>query len=179
MAILNVVLDTYGSVLTKDYGKEFTTWEINLIRFGFAGIIMLICSITLTMRDRLFEKKKTETETGTGNNDNNEDTISESTLKWYQLPTSFTIMSKSAWLYVSLGVLFVTFFTPALSNYALFQITLALALTLGSVSPLYALPLTYIMQKKDEVKKRPPPSLKAYIGSLLAIGGIIILAFFG
>ena len=89
-------------------------------------------------------------------------------------------MSKSAWAYVSLGVLFVTFFTPALSNYALFQITLALALTLGSVSPLYALPLTYIMQKKDDTKKkRPPPSLKAYIGSILAIGGIIILAFFG
>jgi hypothetical protein len=36
MVILNVVLDTYFSVLAKQHGSQFTTWEINLIRFGFA-----------------------------------------------------------------------------------------------------------------------------------------------
>ena len=36
-AILNVVLDTYGAVLIKQHGKDFKVWEINLLRFGFAG----------------------------------------------------------------------------------------------------------------------------------------------
>ena len=72
------------------------------------------------------------------------------------------------------GVLFVTFFTPALSNYALFQIALALALTLGSVGPLYALPLTYIMQHGQR-----RPSFRAFLGSALSVAGIVVLAFFG
>ena len=32
MAVLNVVLDVGGSVLTKHYGKQLTTWDINIIR---------------------------------------------------------------------------------------------------------------------------------------------------
>ena len=44
LSILNVVLDTYGAVLIKEYGTSMTVWEINLIRFGFAGAVMLIVS---------------------------------------------------------------------------------------------------------------------------------------
>ncbi|OEU12778.1 hypothetical protein FRACYDRAFT_191068 [Fragilariopsis cylindrus CCMP1102] len=42
MAILNVVLHTFGVLLTKKYGVGMTTFEINLIRFGFAGISLLL-----------------------------------------------------------------------------------------------------------------------------------------
>ena len=77
-------------------------------------------------------------------------------------------------MHVSVGVLFVTFLTPALSNYALFQIALALALTLGSIGPLYALPLTHILQSQE---KRP--TLVAFVGALLAVAGIVVLAFWG
>ncbi|KAL3916108.1 MAG: hypothetical protein SGARI_008030 [Bacillariaceae sp.] len=85
-------------------------------------------------------------------------------------------MTKSAWIHVCIGVLLVTFFTPALSNYALFQIALALALTLGSVGPLYALPLTYLMQRKEHPKL---PSWKACLGAVLAVAGIVVLAVWG
>ena len=40
LAVLNVVLDCLGSVLTKMYGEDFNTWEINFIRFGSASIVM-------------------------------------------------------------------------------------------------------------------------------------------
>jgi drug/metabolite transporter (DMT)-like permease len=39
-AAINVLLDVVGSVLTKKYGKDFTTFEINAIRFAFAAAIM-------------------------------------------------------------------------------------------------------------------------------------------
>lgn len=40
LALLNVCLDCLGSVLTKMYGENFNTWEINLIRFGSAAVVM-------------------------------------------------------------------------------------------------------------------------------------------
>jgi drug/metabolite transporter (DMT)-like permease len=167
MAILNVLLDTYGSVLTKQHGTKFTTWEINLVRFGFAGIVMLLMSLALQLRDwwRMDNSATNDEEQGTP-------TTPTTTTPWYKLPQA--TMSTSAWLHVVTGVLFVTFFTPALSNYALFQIALALALTLGSVGPLYALPLTYLLQKDQ---KRP--TLQACLGAMLTVGGIVILAFWG
>ena len=193
MAILNVVLDTYGSVLTKEYGSKFSSWEINLVRFGFAGVVMMSFSVLLQVRDLIQQyrrdnsyrkgNKTTTADTPTVVRDEeyqgrDSDTASailtntEDDL-WYKLP--FASMTRSGWFHVCLGVLFVTFVTPALSNYALFEIALALALTLGSVGPLYALPLTYIMQKDQN--KRPTP--RACLGAALAVGGIVVLAFLG
>ena len=204
MAIINVFLDTYGSVLTKNYGTQFTTWEINLIRFGFAGAMMMFCSVLLQLRDYLISanhnissgKGNTNTDKGhdaeigqsnpatqiddsataTINTANNQQDNPSAQAKqkdvWYKLPRD--TMSQSAWMHVVGGVLFVTFITPALSNYALFQIALALALTLGSVGPLYALPLTYLFQKHQQ-----RPSLRACLGAALAVAGIVVLAFWG
>lgn len=39
-AVFNVLADSFGSLLTKQHGVGMTTWTINLIRFGFAGIIL-------------------------------------------------------------------------------------------------------------------------------------------
>jgi drug/metabolite transporter (DMT)-like permease len=188
MAILNVVLDTYGSVLTKQHGTNFTTWEINLIRFGFAGIVMLVLSLTLQLRDYWYwwssqtitttplpttidhqQQQGTSTTTTTIT----ATTTSTTTTPWYKLPV--TTMSMNAWFHVVMGVLFVTFITPALSNYALFQIALALALTLGSVGPLYALPLTFLLQKEE----RKRPTIQVCLGAMITVVGIVILAFWG
>ena len=89
-------------------------------------------------------------------------------VKWYQLPR----LSIKSWAVISLGVLFVTFITPALSNYALFEIALALAITLGSTTPLFALILEAIFQK------RQMPSFRAVMGTSLAVGGVVILSMF-
>ena len=152
-AILNVLLDTYGAVLIKEHGKSFKVWEINLLRFGFAGVVMLIVSLGMSAmriaRSRSEERKQTP---------------------WYSLPISE--MTSSSWGHVSVGVLLVTFATPSLSNYALFQIALALALTLGSIGPLYSLPLTFLMQ-------HDPPTIRTVIGALLAVAGVVVLSWKG
>jgi len=87
------------------------------------------------------------------------------TIPWYTLPQAGT----NDWIKISIGVLFVTFLCPALSNYALFQIALALAITLGSISPIYALILEWPLTQKK-------PTLTAVTGATLAVGGVIFLS---
>lgn len=167
MALLNVILDTFGSLLTKEHGVGMTTWEINLIRFGFAGIVMLSLSVVLHLRHWVMTQRESRKgEKGTSDVREEGNTSKEI---WYSLPRN---MKRKSWLQVCLGVLLVTFLTPALSNYALFQIALALALTLGSVGPLYSLPLTWLLQHDR-------PTLRACGGGLLAVAGIVVLSFLG
>ena len=170
LTALNVILDTYGSLLTKEHGVGMTTWEINLIRFGFAGVVMLLLSVVLHLRHWVVKQREIKKEDkSTCDVTEEEDANNETSEIWYSLPRN---MKQKAWLQVCMGVLFVTFFAPALSNYALFQITLALALTLGSVGPLYSLPLTWLLQHDC-------PTLRACAGGLLAVAGIILLSFLG
>eukprot|EP00557_Chaetoceros_sp_GSL56_P009481 CAMPEP_0176490014 /NCGR_PEP_ID=MMETSP0200_2-20121128/7623_1 /TAXON_ID=947934 /ORGANISM="Chaetoceros sp., Strain GSL56" /LENGTH=414 /DNA_ID=CAMNT_0017887249 /DNA_START=72 /DNA_END=1313 /DNA_ORIENTATION=+ len=154
LAIGNVVLDTYGSLLTKQHGGKFSSWSINLIRFGSAGIIMIVISCFM----RIYHHQTTDRKTTTSHH---HDTVS-----WYMLPT----MQMSSWLKICMGVLFVTFICPALSNYALFQIALALALTLSSITPLYALWLEWLIH--GSMKR---PTWKSLGGATLAVGGVVIL----
>jgi drug/metabolite transporter (DMT)-like permease len=170
MSVLNVVLDTYGSVLTKQYGVGMTTWEISLIRFGFAGAVMFLVSVAFYIGSRCL-RMPTEQEALATNGDDEaiKDIKDKYPAPWYLLPTN---MSRKSWLKVVAGVGLVTFLTPALSNYALFQIALALALTLGSVGPLYALPLSWLLQSDK-------PSLRACFGAGMAVAGVIVLSLFG
>ena len=87
---------------------------------------------------------------------------------WYLLPDA----SYSTWRRISFGVVFVSFLQPALTNYAMFQISLALLLTLESIGPLYSLPLSYILQGDR-------PTFRACVGAILAVIGIIVLSFKG
>jgi len=165
-SVSNVILHTFGALITKKYGVGMTTWEINLIRFGFAGICMLIMSIFMKTRRRQQQQQGFETaESGAS-------TTSADTKKkeeWFDLPP---LKSWALWMRISVGVLFVSFFQPALTNYAMFQIALALLLTLESIGPIYSLPLAYILQKEK-------PTIRAGVGACLAVGGIILLAFRG
>lgn len=160
MSVLNVVLDTFGSLLTKEYGVGMTVWEIGLIRFGFAGVVMLAVSALLSAKDAAVAWRTDEEK-----QDDNTDSVE----LWYRLPRN---MSRRSWVQIVVGVGLVTFLTPSLSNYALFQIALALALTLGSVGPLYALPLTWWLQSER-------PTARACLGALGAVAGIVVLSFWG
>lgn len=171
MAVVNVVLDTYGSLLTKEHGVGMTTWEINLIRFGFAGAVMLSMSVAMHLK-RCFNnmhRRKIEKKRETFAEGELEEEHDKWTGDWYSLPGN---MNRKSWFYVCIGVAFVTFGAPALSNYALFQIALALTLTLTSVGPLYALPLSWLLQHDRA-------TLRACIGACLAVGGIVVLSFRG
>jgi drug/metabolite transporter (DMT)-like permease len=151
LAVMNVLLDTYGSLLTKLHGWNFTTWGINLIRFGCSGVLMALVSVSLTLYQR------------SSKNDNDEEQKKDA---WFQLPSK----TVRVWAQVCLGVVFVTFLCPALSNYALFQIPLAYALTLTSITPLYAAFFEWTFWGRS---KRP--TVRALLGSSMAIGGVVWL----
>lgn len=146
LAVANVLLDTYGSVLTKLHGKSFKNPAINLIRFGSSGVIMII--ILMVMK---FIRRR-----------DNEDHY-----PWFNLP----YLSLVSWLKIFSGILFVTFICPSLSNYALFQVPLYLALSLGSTTPLFGFLLELILGKQ--------PSFIGFLGAILSVGGVIVLATFG
>jgi drug/metabolite transporter (DMT)-like permease len=197
-AVSNALFDTFGTFLTKKYGVGMTIWEINLIRFGFAAICMVAFSGTLwivysftdtrsptspSTPPEMDDVVKSEQLTSTHSNDSiivDKETASFCCLQiperssnistpWYLLPSRLTAKD---WLLVSLGVVFVTFLCPALSTYGLFLIPLGLALTLGSTGPLYALPLTFWMQKKK-------PTVAGVAGAALAFLGIVLLSISG
>ena len=78
-------------------------------------------------------------------------------------------MTTIQWHKVALGVLFVTFTCPSLSNYALFQIDLGTCLTLTSLGPLFSIPLVYFI--RGEIV-----SQRAIAGATLSVLGIVIMS---
>jgi drug/metabolite transporter (DMT)-like permease len=173
-AILNVLLHTFGALLTKMFGSDMTTFQINWIRFGFPGLCMVLMSSILVLWDRsrsTFVGREVRQRS-----DATSEVVVPSPSRyrndpWYCIPTSGA-MSTSSWIHVSLGVAFVSFLCPALNNYAMFQVPLALLLTLESIGPLYSLPLAWLLQGDR-------PTLRAYIGVVLAVSGIVVLSFKG
>ena len=201
-ALSNALFDTWGSFLTKKFGFGMTIWEVNLVRFAFASFVMIILSCVLCLFHRITAKiapclaghKLSEKEVTTHMSNSSESSLdlliipesddelstsiyteSQKSLvdndpsPWYCLPSN---MSNMKWLLVTLGVVFVTFLCPAMSTYGLFLIPLGLALTLGSTGPLYALPLTFFIQKQK-------PTVRGCVGAALAFAGIVMLSASG
>jgi drug/metabolite transporter (DMT)-like permease len=167
LSILNAGLDTYGAVLTKQYGGDMTIWEINLLRFGFAAAVMLFVAACFWLNGVVTGYAQT----GSGDSmDTSELSSDKRDTTWYAVSTGS--MNWSDWFRVTGGVVLVTVAAPSLFNYALFRIALALTLTFTSVGPIYSLPLGYLLQ--NEV-----PTWKAGAGALLAVAGIVVLAFEG
>jgi len=176
-AIINVLADSFGSLFTKQYGVGMTTWSINLIRFGFAGVVLVCISIVMRIHDHYSVLGSMESQNEENDDDstmNREIDTSMKTTKpsspplWYRLPQ----LSSIGWLQITAGVGLVTFLCPALSNFALFQIALGLAISLGSIGPLYGLLLDWPFKGKR-------PTLSGCIGVILAIVGVVILCIWG
>ncbi len=87
--------------------------------------------------------------------------------KWFEVPTP-TEMSHRDWALVACGVLFVTYISNSLSNFALLEIDVSICLTLTSIGPIYSLPVGYIT-KKD------PITARSVVGSVLSVIGIFVL----
>lgn len=185
MGIMNVVLHTLGATLTKKFGVEMSTWEINFVRFGFSGLCMLLLTFVLQIRDRIslytesLQFRPTDAASSETYHYGSVPTTAVLTqassfhsfhsnhqeTHWYDLPR----LSLSSWIKVTAGVAFVSFMHPALTNYAMFQIPLALLLSLESIGPLYSLPLALVMHKEC-------PSFRASIGTMFAVTGIALLS---
>ena len=144
-AVLNVIFDVLGSFLTRSYGEKMNTFEINTVRFGSASVMLWIAYLIV---------------------------VSSSSLSSYDIyrfsSSEGDKMNRKEWSLIALGVLFVTVGCPALSNYALFKIELGICLTLTSIGPLYALPLTYI-SKGESI------SIRSILAALLSCGGVAVL----
>jgi carboxypeptidase C (cathepsin A)/drug/metabolite transporter (DMT)-like permease len=218
LALANVLFDSYGFVLTKQYGRALNTWEINLIRFGFASAMMIAISLAMLIykyieqilssssssrnhrafstRNIEFSKLSSESshpssDTTAGASSTGVSTAADEILDfsegttdttatrkpsiaaegkdaWFTLPV--TAMRREDWLKISIGVVFVTFISTALTNYAVFQLTLGLCVTLTSLGPLISIPFVYVMKKEST-------NLNAFGGAFLAVLGIIILTY--
>ncbi len=77
-------------------------------------------------------------------------------------------MARRDWMRVALGVVFVTFLTPLITVWTMFVLPLAVAVTLWSLTPLWALPVSVYFGQKV--------SGRAGAGALLATGGVVMLA---
>lgn len=184
LAFINVFLDAIGSVLTKQFGTELNTWEINFLRFGFASISMAAIAVCYYYYVKVYLNSP-ETRTASALNieftavEIDEDKVrrsEESELKerqndpnktWYKFP-HYSSMNPSDWNHVIIGICFVTFLCPALSNYALFQIPLGLCLTLTSLGPVYSIPLVYILSSEKTGKQ-------GIVGAVMAVAGVAIM----
>jgi drug/metabolite transporter (DMT)-like permease len=181
LALCNVCLDSYGFVLTKQYGVDMTTWEINFIRYGFAGFILLLVSFFLRARDLFctlpdhayisvkggFEAKQNLHKRSPTKRYGNSGIV-EPFPSWYRLPN----LSWHSWSVVFVGVIFVSFLCPALQGYALFRLAFSLAITLNSVTPLYAIPLMWLF-------KNQKPSKRGCFGAVIAVTGVMVLCIWG
>ncbi len=77
-------------------------------------------------------------------------------------------MARRDWMRVALGVVFVTFLTPLITVWTMFVLPLAVAVTLWSLTPLWALPVSVYFGQRV--------SSRAGAGALLATGGVVMLA---
>ena len=77
-------------------------------------------------------------------------------------------MARRDWIRVALGVVFVTFLTPLITVWTMFVLPLAVAVTLWSLTPLWALPVSVYFGQKV--------SGRAGAGAFLATGGVVMLA---
>ena len=88
--------------------------------------------------------------------------------EWYVLPP----LPPFVLFRILLGILFVTFLCPALRAYALFEIPLPVALTLGCVGPIYSLPVGWIVDGERY-------GGKVVGGTVAAVVGVGMLCFMG
>ncbi|KAL7470421.1 hypothetical protein ACHAXS_010644 [Conticribra weissflogii] len=192
-AVFNVLADSLGSLLTKKHGVGMTTWSINLIRFGFAGISLLIISLVMKLRRRHSDRVKKTTNTKNKLNVDDKQQETDRTVQmdcvdntmisvngkdeksqsnhpplWYELPP----LAIRGWIQITAGVGLVTFLCPALSNYALFQIALGLAASLSSIGPFYGLLMDWPFTGRR-------PTFHGFIGVFLTIAGVVILSLWG
>ena len=85
-----------------------------------------------------------------------------------RLKTNAKPMARRDWGRVALGVVFVTFLTPLITVWTMFVLPLAVAVTLWSLTPLWALPVSvYFGQRVSQ---------RAGAGAVLATGGVVMLA---
>ena len=141
--LINIMLDVLASVLTRRIGTGHGTFEICFVRFGVASVGTAAIAAAAASLARV---------RGLGRP------------AWTALPDQ----SARAWASMGAGVVLVTYLSPALANYALFALPLAAWTALGSLGPVYSVPIQWIRERE-----RPPAN--GMLGAAMASGGSAIL----
>lgn len=196
LAVVNVVFDVIGAVITKQAARSLGPWEIGLVRFGFAALVMALVALGARAladgagqppveavapaplpllhvpeqpTDDAEEQGGADADGGGGGKQARprrmQDLLLEAPARarWHELPH----MSARAWACVSAAVVLVTFLAVGLGNVALFRLPLGLFLTLQSLGPIYALPISFVL-------KREVATGRAWAGSALAVLGVAL-----
>mmetsp|Transcript_19907 Transcript_19907/g.27588 ORF Transcript_19907/g.27588 Transcript_19907/m.27588 type:complete len:161 (-) Transcript_19907:110-592(-) len=129
-----------AAVLTKQHGGGLTSLEINFIRFGSAAVILFLV-VPAAAGWNLMRRSS-----------------------WMQWPS----MSPKQILFMMLGVIFASFASPLLGTWALFKIPIAVWNGLGSLGPVWSLPMTWYF-KGEKI------TLRTLGGALLAAVGATLL----
>ena len=120
VAVLSMLMDTCGSVITRQHGVGLTPFDINAVRFGSASMSLAFW--------QLCAARGTQSGSAAAGGDTRR------------------AMGVSGWIKVLLGIVFCTCLAPTLNNLSLFRLPLATAVTLGATGPLFALPITYFVR---------------------------------
>jgi drug/metabolite transporter (DMT)-like permease len=140
----NVAFDVAGAVITRYHGQQLSTWTINVVRFGSASVLTaagMACA-------RCFSSLRRDPSP-----------------EWTLLPS----LRLRGWAKIFLGASIVTFATPALLNFSLFYMSLGAWTALGSLGPVYAVVVLWVL--RGEVT--PPAGLA---GAALAAAGATIVS---
>ena len=160
LAVAHALLDVGGSIITRLHGGAYTNLEVNTVRFGSAALILALGASLARAAGSLGLLPGSSRSSSSSGTD-------EPHQRGKTTP-SMPTMTSSAWRAVLAGCMLGTFFTPWLSNAALFSISYPVFATLVSVGPVYSLPLAWIV-------RRQPITPRATLGALLAFAGIIPL----
>ena len=157
-AATNVIFDQLGAVIVKKFASELQTWEINLVRFGFAAICLLL---PVALRAALVRSCDAR-----GSTLQRVRAFDEAAGPWHTLPT---LGSSRAWAVVLLGCLSTTLACPILSTWSLFRISTPLYGVLTSTGPIYALFVVRVIKSERS-------TARAWCGGALAVLGVAFLA---
>ena len=118
-ALGNVLLDVYAACLLVERHKKLAILNINLLRFGFASVVLiLVLSAKIMWRQRFLR------------------------------PFEEQLMSRHDWCAVALGIVFVTVITPIATVHTYFTLPLGTAITISSTGPLWSLPTAKLHGEK-------------------------------
>lgn len=145
--VLNLALDTAGSVITRRYAVGYPYWQICMVRYGSAAIMTALGLGAIQVWSALAQP-------GTPSP------------HWAALAPS---QPRKAWLTAAAGVLLATFLSPAFGMQALFLLPLGTWSALTSLGPIWAVPIVYAVRGERT-------SGRGLAGAALAVTGAASLA---
>ena len=157
-ALLNVLLDSLASLITKQHGGALRPWDIAGIRFGGASVFLLLsvgaASFFAYLRPDVVARAGGTPIARAGGTPQ----------RFYQFPVT---LGRRAIGLIVLAISLTTFLASMLNNFALFKIDLFFVSTLGSLAPIWALVFGKCRGERA--------TLRSWLGSVLAVAGVVVL----